>query len=78
LTIRRVKVLLTWDSRDAVWVSYVPELDSLSTYGETREEVLEKTQEAVLGYLEAAAKEGILISTGSPEPELVDLEVATA
>jgi predicted RNase H-like HicB family nuclease len=57
LTIRRVKVLLAWDSRDAVWVSYVPELDGLSTYGETRDEVLEKAREAVLGYLESAAKE---------------------
>jgi predicted RNase H-like HicB family nuclease len=77
VTIDRVKVLVRWDSKDAVWVTYVPELDDLSTYGETKAEALEKTREAVLGYLEAAAKEGIQLTAGSPEPELIDLDVAT-
>ena len=48
---RRFKVLIEWDPEDQVWVTYVPVLDHLSTYGETREEALENTREAIIGYL---------------------------
>lgn len=66
-------VLLEWDPEAGAWVTYVPTLNGLSTFGETKELALANTREAILGYLEAAEKEGILI----PEPaELVDLEVA--
>jgi predicted RNase H-like HicB family nuclease len=40
-------------------VTHVPALDYLSTYGDTREAALESTREAIIGYLEAAAKDGI-------------------
>ena len=73
---RRFKVLLEWDAGDDVWVSYVPTLGYLSTYGDTREEALEQTREAILGYLEAAAKEGIPVPPPEAETEVVDLEVA--
>lgn len=52
---RRFQVLIEWDPDDAVWVTYVPELGHLSTYGDTGEEALAQTREAVMGYLEAAA-----------------------
>lgn len=58
---RRFNVLVEWDPEDRVWVTYVPELDWLSTYGETREEALDRTHEAILGYLEASAKEGLAV-----------------
>lgn len=72
---RRFKVLLEWDTDDEVWVTYVPTLGSLSTYGNTRDEALEQTREAILGYLEAAAKEGIPIPSAEAETEIVELEV---
>ena len=75
---RRFKLLVEWDPEDQVWVTYVPVLDHLSTFGETREEALENTKEAILGYLEAAAKEGIPVPATNPEMDLIDLEVATA
>ena len=78
MTLRRFQILVEWDPTGGVWVTYVPALDFLSTYGETREEAVEMTREAILGYLEAAAKEGIAVPAGAPEAELVDLEVATA
>jgi predicted RNase H-like HicB family nuclease len=56
------QVWLEWDKEDHVWVTYVPTLGYLSTFGETREEALANTQEAILGYLEAAAKAGIPLS----------------
>ena len=66
-------VLLEWDPEAGAWVTYVPTLNGLSTFGETKELALANTREAILGYLEAAEKEGLPI----PEPaELVDLEVA--
>jgi len=58
---RQFQVWLEWDKEDKFWVTYVPSLNYLSTFGETREDALANTQEAILGYLEAAAKEGIPI-----------------
>jgi predicted RNase H-like HicB family nuclease len=74
---RRFGVLLEWDSTAQVWVAFVPSLDSLSTYGETREQALEQTREAIVGYFEAAAKEGLALPEADVEPEVVELEVAT-
>ena len=72
---RLFKVLLEWDNDEQVWVTYVPALNHISTFGETREEAMANTKEAILGYLEAAAKEGIQIPLESYELELVELEV---
>jgi len=72
---RRFKVLLEFDPDDKVWVTYVPALDNISTFGETREEALEMTRELVLGYMEAAKKEGLPVPSDRPDTEIVDLEV---
>jgi predicted RNase H-like HicB family nuclease len=76
--LERYKVLLEWEPEDRVWVTYVPDLDWLSTYGETKEEALERTREAILGYLEAAAKEGLPVPVPRRSPEVVELEVAVS
>lgn len=74
---RRFGVLLEWDADQEVWVSFVPSLDSLSTFGETREEAIEQTREAIAGYLEAAEKESLSVPSADLEPEIIELEVAT-
>jgi predicted RNase H-like HicB family nuclease/bifunctional DNA-binding transcriptional regulator/antitoxin component of YhaV-PrlF toxin-antitoxin module len=51
---QRFHVLLEWDPEAGAWVTYVPALNGLSTFGETMEEALAKTGEAILGYSEAA------------------------
>ena len=66
-------VLIDWDPEASVWVTYVPTLNGLSTFGSTKEEALAETREAILGYLEAAIKEGIPLSSST---ELVELQVA--
>jgi predicted RNase H-like HicB family nuclease len=76
MTTRRFRVLLECDAAARAWVTLVPSLESLSTYGETREEALDQTREAILGYLEAAAKEGLPIPEAPTEPEILELEVA--
>ena len=75
---REFQVLIEWDPDDNVWVTYVPSLNYLSTYGDSREEALENTREAILGYLEAAAKEGIAVPEEYTEAELIKIEVAVA
>jgi predicted RNase H-like HicB family nuclease len=72
-TVRKSKVLIERDPGDETWVTYVPALGRLSTYGDTREQALAQAREAILGYLEAAAKEGLAIASESD----VDIEVAT-
>lgn len=74
---RRFKVLVEYDAAEKVWVTYVPSLNYLSTFGESREEALENTREAILGYLEAAAKEGIP-APSDYQTEVVDVEVRIA
>ena len=71
-------VLLEWDPGDQVWVSYVPDLNYLSSFGETREEAIANTREAIQGYLEAATKEGIVVPERSHPAELIDLSVSVA
>jgi predicted RNase H-like HicB family nuclease len=75
MTTRRFRVLLERDAAARAWVTLLPGLGSLSTYGETREEALDQTREAILGYLEAAAKEGLPIPEAPTEPEILELEV---
>jgi len=72
------KVILEFDAEDQAWVTYVPSLDYLSTYGETRDEALQNTREAIIGYLEAAEKAGIPIPAANRPTEVVELEVAIA
>jgi predicted RNase H-like HicB family nuclease len=55
--------VVEWDDDDKVWVTHVPAVGGLSSYGDTREDALESTREAIVGYLEAAAKDGIPLAT---------------
>ena len=75
---RKYKVLLEWDPEARAWVTYVPALDYLSTFGGTRDEAIANTREAILGYIEAAKKEEVPIPQGGADTELVDVEVAVA
>ena len=77
MTTRRLDVVLEWGPESRVWVTYVPALNFLSDVGDTREEALDHTREAILGYLEAAAREGVSVPN-SGTTELVQLEVQGA
>ena len=71
------QVVLEWDIDDLVWVAYVPALNHLSTFGDSRAEALENAREAILGYIEAAGKEGIALTIGG-KVELTEVRVAIA
>lgn len=73
---RRFRVMIEHDADDGAWVVYVPALNWLSTYGDTRDEAVGRAEEAILGYLEAAEKSGMTVPDDTGDPEVFDLEVA--
>jgi predicted RNase H-like HicB family nuclease len=75
-TMKHFRIILDWDNDEKVFITYVPALNNLSTYGDTREEALENTREAIIGYIEAAQKEGIPVTEDKVPIEWIDLEVA--
>ena len=75
MNVRSFQVVLEWDPESQFWVTYVPVLEFLSTFGDTRQEALTNTREAILGYLEAAEKEGLPTPSGNTRTELVTVEV---
>jgi len=52
-----LKINLEWDADDQVWTSNVPDVGGISTYGETLEEAVKQTREAILGYLDTAGEQ---------------------
>lgn len=73
---REFPVVLDWDPDERVWTTYVPGLD-IADWGETREEALEHTREAIALYLESANELGLPVPQ-SDRAELVRLSVAVA
>ena len=75
---RRFKTLVELDGEAGLWVTYVPALNHLSTFGKTEDEALQKTREAIQGYLEAAQKDGIPLPEADENLRLVDIEVSAS
>lgn len=72
---RQFQVFVEYDPAEEAWVTLVPALDHLSTFGATRDEALANTREAILGYLEAAEKEGIELHIEPTPAELIQIAV---
>jgi predicted RNase H-like HicB family nuclease len=66
---------MTWDPEDRIWVTHVPDLNGLSTYGETREEAIAMTKEAIEGYIEAAIAQGIPLPQPSSHFEKIAVTI---
>ena len=58
----RYSVVLDWDEEEKLFVASVPAL-SISTYGESRDDALEKAREAIVVTIEG------LRAIGQPVPE---------
>jgi len=56
-------------------VTYVPASHTNSTWGKTREEAVENTKEAIIGYVEAAREEGLPTPLGKTI-EITEIKVA--
>ncbi len=66
---RLFKVVLEWDEETQVYAVTVPQLPGCVTQGKTREEALERIQEAIEGHIDA------LKLLGEPVPQ-GDIEFA--
>ncbi|HUW64964.1 MAG TPA: type II toxin-antitoxin system HicB family antitoxin [Spirochaetia bacterium] len=64
---RTYKVILTWDDEGNVFVVSVPALPGCFTQGHTREEALERAQEAIEGHVEALRLIGQPVPPGDVE-----------
>jgi predicted RNase H-like HicB family nuclease len=53
------KIRLDWDADARVWVTCVPNLGGISTFGNTLDEAIFQTREMVIGYFEALEAEGL-------------------
>ena len=51
-SIPEITVQMEWDEDTEAWVTRVPELNNISTFGKTQEEALRQTRELVLGYID--------------------------
>jgi predicted RNase H-like HicB family nuclease len=58
---KAVTVRLEWDGTANAWVTQVKGLGSLSTFGATEQQALDRTQEMILGYLKSAEANGFRI-----------------
>lgn len=58
---RKFKVILGWDSEDKIFNITVPALPGCVTYGKTRKGALERSQEAIEGFIEALEIAGLPI-----------------
>ena len=56
--LRSITVKLEWDPETANWMSFIPELNNISTFGKTQEEALEHTRDLLRGYLETCEAHG--------------------
>lgn len=71
-----LKVIIVGDEENKVFITYVPLLNNISTFGDTVDEALQHTREAIHGYIEAAKKGGIHIKEVIEATEWVDLEIS--
>jgi len=69
-------VWLEYDRDENVWVTHVPVLSDLSTFGSTKDEAVARTEEAIRGYIVAARREGIEIPRIAAPIETATVDVA--
>lgn len=63
------------EQQDGEFVTYVPALDFASTHAETRDEALRRTHELIVGYLELAEKEGLVVHPPAQHTEVAEVTV---
>lgn len=75
MSCRHYAVMLEHDPEAGLWVAYVPDLNNISTYGETREEAIAMAKEAISGYLELLVEDGEALPESSSSAEIVDVVI---
>lgn len=75
--LRKFKVVLEWDEEGQGYIVSVPSLPGCFTQGDTVEQALERAKEAIAGYLEALAQEGLPLPSKDVEFAEVQVEIAS-
>lgn len=75
MSCRHYAVMLEHDPETGLWVAYVPDLNNISIYGETREEAIAMAKEAISGYLELLVEDGEALPESSSSAEIVDVVI---
>lgn len=70
------RVILEWDHSEQVYVATVPALPGCVSQGSTREQTLERIQEAIEGYLEVLQAEGLPLPADDVDITEVQVQVA--
>jgi predicted RNase H-like HicB family nuclease len=63
--LRDLTIRMEWDEPTAHWVVAIPELNGISTYGQTQEEALQMAGELIGGYIEAMQAVGLKLPIGA-------------
>jgi predicted RNase H-like HicB family nuclease len=63
----RLKVKIEWDPESRQFVTFVPELGNISTYGPTEEAALDATADMLLGFIDVAQQEGVALPLSASE-----------
>ncbi|CCF86100.1 type II toxin-antitoxin system HicB family antitoxin [Nitrolancea hollandica] len=72
---RQYAVLLTQDPETGWWVVTVPSLPGCFTQGATRQEALERAEEAIAGHVAALEARGYPVPVDDVIPELCTVQV---
>src|ERR1700691_3322412 len=71
-----ITVQMERDAESGAWVTYVPELNGISTFGETQEQALERTRDMILAYLESVEELQLPIPLGTDEVRKIRTSLA--
>ena len=63
--LRDLTIRMEWDEMTASWVTFVPELNGISTFGDTQEQALDMTRELILVYIESMQEYGMRLPIGA-------------
>lgn len=72
------RVVLEWDEEGKAWNVTVPALPGCFTFGSTRDEALERAQEAIAGHLEALREVGEHVPQGPGQASVETVQIAAS
>jgi antitoxin HicB len=76
MTEREYTIILDPDEEEGGYTVTVPALPGCVTQGETLEEAIAMARDAIQGYIEALAKDGLPIPEEHEHPQLLKISVA--
>ncbi len=73
---RKYTIILEPDTEEGGYTVTIPTLPGCITQGETVEECVERAKEAITGYIESLAAEGMTIPEETERPQMITINVA--